>query len=357
LSASFSENPVLIDPVKNPNPIIAVDIKASRDLTGDQYVMLVGASNGLVSLSTFLFVNVTQPSNLPGWEAYSLAALAGLIAIATLAIRRRRNKAAVGKPPSRSFHSFMEDHKVEVMILGVASTNFVGAIAGLLHLLISQAPTRVVPLSNSSLATYGYYAFWLDVTELALGLITVHAVLLAWKPSRQIKAAILLVVMIIASTLIAASVWPGARPAQCDIVIRNSLFHGNYSPSSFQTTIHGTVTVTWCVDGNSVHADTVTSDTGLFNSGPIAQGSSWSYTFVQPGEYGYHSIAHFWMHGTVSVASEEQASPAASFKAMGDLGQNRVRSFEERSWNAPLVAEIARLGGKCSASESLESVR
>jgi len=354
LSVSFSENPVLIDPVKDPSPIIAVDVLASSESASGQYAMLVGATNGQVSLSTFLLVTVTKPSNLPNWEAYSLAGLAGLIAILILTVRWKKRR-AVRRAPSRSFRSFMDDHKIAVMILGVASTNFVGAIAGLIHLLILQAPTRVVPLSNVTLAEYGYYAFWLDVTELILGVMTVYALLLAWKPNRRIRAGILLTVVLIASTLVVVSILPGARPVQCDIVIRNSLFYGSYSPSSFQTTIHDTVTVTWCVDSNSVHADTVTSDTGLFNSGPIAQGSSWSYTFDEPGTYEYHSIAHFWMHGTVNVTSQERATPTAYYQAVGDFASNGVRLFEPRSGNAVLDAGIARLAerGRNSNSRSM----
>ena len=105
----------------------------------------------------------------------------------------------------------MEAHKISIMILGVASTNFVGAIAGVLHLIILEEPTRTVPLSDAILAAYGFYAIWLDVIELALGLITVYTVLYAWKPSKRISSAILLTVLIIASTLIAASIIPGGE--------------------------------------------------------------------------------------------------------------------------------------------------
>ncbi|HKM75034.1 MAG TPA: hypothetical protein VJZ32_01290, partial [Candidatus Bathyarchaeia archaeon] len=41
--------------------------------------------------------------------------------------------------------------------------------------------------------------------------------------------------------------------------------------------------------------------------GPIAQSASWSYTFTQPGEYHYHSLIHFWMHGTIIVVQETQS--------------------------------------------------
>ena len=50
----------------------------------------------------------------------------------------------------------------------------------------------------------------------------------------------------------------------------NSSKIGRYTPSTLQVTLGAGGTVTWCVDSNSIHSDTVTSDTGLFNSGAIA---------------------------------------------------------------------------------------
>ncbi len=116
-------------------------------------------------------------------------------------------------------------------------------------------------------------------------------------------------IILIASSLFIVTSIPNARPAHCDIVIKNSLFYGGYYPASFTvTTTNNVATVTWCVDSNSIHSDTVTSDTGIFNSGPIAQSASWSYTFTLPGEYHYHSLLHFWMHGTIIVQETQSIS-------------------------------------------------
>jgi len=148
----------------------------------------------------------------------------------------------------------------------------------------------------------------LDVVELASGLLTVYFVLLAWKPRKRIAMSIMLGIILIASSLFIVTSIPNARPAHCDIVIKNSLFYGGYYPASFAvTSTNNVATVTWCVDSNSIHSDTVTSDTGIFNSGPIAQSASWSYTFTQAGEYHYHSLLHFWMHGTIIVTQETQS--------------------------------------------------
>ena len=60
-------------------------------------------------------------------------------------------------------------------------------------------------------------------------------------------------------------------------------------------------TVTWINDDNMTH--TVTSNTGAFNSGDIAPGGSFSYTFSATGSFHYHCIYHSGMTGSVTVTS------------------------------------------------------
>jgi FtsP/CotA-like multicopper oxidase with cupredoxin domain len=75
-----------------------------------------------------------------------------------------------------------------------------------------------------------------------------------------------------------------------------------YSPDVIHVVIGVNNTVTWMNDDNSVH--TVTSQTaGLFDSGNLNTGQSWTYTFKTPGTYQYHCIYHGWMTGTVVVTS------------------------------------------------------
>jgi plastocyanin len=50
-------------------------------------------------------------------------------------------------------------------------------------------------------------------------------------------------------------------------------------------------------------AHTVTSDTSLFDSGYIAAGGSWTYTFTSTGTYRYHCTYHSWMAGIVVVTA------------------------------------------------------
>jgi plastocyanin len=72
-----------------------------------------------------------------------------------------------------------------------------------------------------------------------------------------------------------------------------------FSPSSLQIGINSTVT--WVNDDNMVH--TVTSDRTGFDSGDIAPGGRFSYTFSSVGTYGYHCIHHPNMTGTVVAVS------------------------------------------------------
>ncbi len=59
--------------------------------------------------------------------------------------------------------------------------------------------------------------------------------------------------------------------------------------------------VTWTNNDSVAH--TATSDTGVFDSGPIPPGGSYSYTFMTPGTFPYHCAIHgaASMSGTVQV--------------------------------------------------------
>lgn len=72
----------------------------------------------------------------------------------------------------------------------------------------------------------------------------------------------------------------------------------NFVPQTVAVT-NGT-TVTW-TNGDTV-AHTVTSVTGVFDSGPISPGATWSYTFNQTGSFEYSCTIHPSIpHGTVTV--------------------------------------------------------
>jgi plastocyanin len=83
------------------------------------------------------------------------------------------------------------------------------------------------------------------------------------------------------------------------IFIQESPVSWQYSPQDIQVLIGVNNTVQWT--SHSFTYDTVTSSTGLFSSGAISPGGTFSYTFTQPGTYDYYCQYHLWMHGTIIV--------------------------------------------------------
>ena len=55
-------------------------------------------------------------------------------------------------------------------------------------------------------------------------------------------------------------------------------------------TVKEGTTVTWTNQDSVTH--TVTSDTGLFDSGGMSQGDTFSFTFTTAGTYAYHCTPH-----------------------------------------------------------------
>ena len=81
----------------------------------------------------------------------------------------------------------------------------------------------------------------------------------------------------------------------CTIIIKNSQF-GTVQP----TIVKVGTKVTWSNQDNTQH--TSTSNTGLWDSGVISVGGSYSVTFNQTGTYPYHCNIHP-MTGTIEVVS------------------------------------------------------
>ena len=70
-----------------------------------------------------------------------------------------------------------------------------------------------------------------------------------------------------------------------------------YTPANFTITVGKTVT--WANKDTTAH--TVTSTTGLFDSGILNPGQTFSHTFTQTGVYSYYCTLHSWMKGNVTV--------------------------------------------------------
>jgi plastocyanin len=58
-------------------------------------------------------------------------------------------------------------------------------------------------------------------------------------------------------------------------------------------------TISWENQGSTIH--TVTAQDGAFDSGDLAAGQTFSYTFDTPGSYIYVCSPHPWMVGQVQV--------------------------------------------------------
>src|SRR5688572_19229351 len=81
----------------------------------------------------------------------------------------------------------------------------------------------------------------------------------------------------------------------------------NFAFSPPMLTVTSGDTVTWTSEDSTVH--TATSATGAFDSGDLAQGESFSFTFTTPGTYAYICSPHPDMTGQIVV---QAAAPAAT---------------------------------------------
>ena len=95
-----------------------------------------------------------------------------------------------------------------------------------------------------------------------------------------------------------------SRPAQDDetkaesvIAGRISILSSGFDPQEFYVREKGTVL--WINNDNSVH--TVTADNGVFNSGDLRSGATFSYTFNTRGDYPYHCKYHPEMAGIIKA--------------------------------------------------------
>jgi plastocyanin len=95
----------------------------------------------------------------------------------------------------------------------------------------------------------------------------------------------------------ATSVPPATAPAPQTVTIE--MINTSFSPSSVQ--VKAGTTVVWVNKDPAEHS--TTSDSGLWDSGLMAQGATFSYTFTQPGTYQYYCKPHLalGMTGVITV--------------------------------------------------------
>jgi plastocyanin len=98
---------------------------------------------------------------------------------------------------------------------------------------------------------------------------------------------------------------PTATPAQ-GVTVTVSIEDGGstsdfqFSPAVINVAV-GT-TVVWTNHSSLGIAHTTTSDGGKWDSGNLAPGQSFSFTFTSAGSFPYHCTIHPFMHGTVNVS-------------------------------------------------------
>lgn len=86
---------------------------------------------------------------------------------------------------------------------------------------------------------------------------------------------------------------PASSVAGNSVTISNFAF----SPASLEVKVGDKVTFT----NNDSTTHTITSGTGVFNSGNVAAGKSFEYTFKTAGAFPYHCSIHPSMTGTIIV--------------------------------------------------------
>ncbi len=96
-------------------------------------------------------------------------------------------------------------------------------------------------------------------------------------------------------------------PSNNTIIVQSASFQ----PDSL--TVPAGTTVTWI--NRDIVRHTVTSTEGLFDSGRLESGGSFTYTFEEPGTFDYYCTIHPVMQGTVIVTEAEQP-PAEQITAV-----------------------------------------
>ena len=100
------------------------------------------------------------------------------------------------------------------------------------------------------------------------------------------------------SSAVAPSPTPSTQGTAVSIVAgASAMTTSAYAPNPVSLAVGGTVM--WINNDNTTH--TSTSDGGVWNSGSIAPGGTYSQTFATAGTYTYHCTIHPGMVGTITV--------------------------------------------------------
>jgi plastocyanin len=89
----------------------------------------------------------------------------------------------------------------------------------------------------------------------------------------------------------------------------------DFNPSVFGVSVPPGTTITWTNNGPTVH--TTTSDNGVWDSGDLQAGQSYSFTFADPGVYWYFCRPHPFMRGTITIDPNAPTPPGGSIQIDG----------------------------------------
>jgi plastocyanin len=99
--------------------------------------------------------------------------------------------------------------------------------------------------------------------------------------------------------------------------------------------------ITWTNQDAVIH--TATSDNGVWNSGNLSQGQSYSFTFTNTGTYPYHCAIHTFMMDTIFVSTQSGTSEPLTAPKVFTLSQNYPNPFNARtiiSYTLPREANV-----------------
>jgi plastocyanin len=119
--------------------------------------------------------------------------------------------------------------------------------------------------------------------------------------SRMIGLALLLAVStVLAACSSSATSTPTQAPANPGGAIQNAVAITNFAFSPAEISVPAGTKVTWTNNDSAAH--TVTADDGkAFDSGQMAQGATFSFTFNTVGVFAYHCTNHPMMKAKVTV--------------------------------------------------------
>jgi plastocyanin len=119
---------------------------------------------------------------------------------------------------------------------------------------------------------------------------------------------------VVASSHVSTSTTPAVPPGSTVTVMIQAGAGSNSSLGFFPPTITLVLgvnsSIKWVNNDYTIH--TSTSNTGVWDSGNINPGASYTFIFPAAGTYAYHCNYHVWMKGTVIVLPKGSATVSKS---------------------------------------------